>query len=168
MCFICICWRNGKVELKTNCPDFSALFYPRTILPKVRIIQCANNVEVHYQKLTVIWTQVLLRPSVAPCSVQISRSVVSDSLRPHELHHAGPPCPSPTPRVHPNSCALNRWCHPAISSSVVPFSSCPQSLPASGFFPMSQFFAWVVVITFYNSLPGETLNSKFFPSRVSE
>ena len=71
----------------------------------------------------------------------VSRSVMSDSLRPHELQQARPPCPSPTPRVHPNSCPLSRWCHPAISSSVVPFSSCPQFLPASGSFPMSQFFA---------------------------
>ena len=75
-------------------------------------------------------------------SVRFSRSVVSDSLRPHELQHARPPCPSPTPGVHPNSCALSWWCHPAISSSVVPFSSCPQSLPAWGSFPMSQLFAW--------------------------
>ena len=67
-------------------------------------------------------------------SVQFSRSVMSDSLRPHEPQHARPPCPSPTPRVHPNSCALSRWCHPAISPSVVPSSSCPQSLPASGSF----------------------------------
>ena len=67
-------------------------------------------------------------------SVQFSRSVVSDSLRPHESQHARPPCPSPTPRVHPNPCSWSRWCHPAISSSVVPFSSCPQSLPASGSF----------------------------------
>ena len=74
-------------------------------------------------------------------SVQFSRSVVSDSLWPHELQHARPPCPSPTPRVHPNSCPLSRWCHPAISSSVVPFSSCPQFLPASESFPMSQLFA---------------------------
>ena len=75
-------------------------------------------------------------------SVQFSCSVVSDSLRPHELQHARPPCPSPTPRVHPNPCPLSRWCHPAISSSIVPFSSCPQSLPASESFPMSQLFAW--------------------------
>ena len=75
-------------------------------------------------------------------SVQFSRSVVSDSLRPYELQHARPPCPSPTPGVHTNSCPLSRWCHPAISSSVVPFSSCPQSLPASESFPMSQLFAW--------------------------
>ena len=75
-------------------------------------------------------------------SVQFSRSVVSDSLRPHELQHARPPCPSPSPRVHSDSCPSSQWCHPAISSSVVPFSSCPQSLPASESFPMSQLFAW--------------------------
>ena len=73
---------------------------------------------------------------------QFSRSVVSDSLWPHEPQHTRPPCPSPTPGVHPNSCASSRWCHPAISSSVVPFSSCLQSFPASGSFPMSQLFAW--------------------------
>jgi len=75
-------------------------------------------------------------------SFQFSCSVVSDSLRPHEIQHARPPCPSPTPGVHPNSCLSSRWCHPAISSSVVPFSYCPQSLPASESFPMSQLFAW--------------------------
>ena len=75
-------------------------------------------------------------------SVQFSCSVVSDSLRPHELQHARPPCPSPTPGVHPNSHTSSRWCYPAISSSVVPFSSCPQSLPASESFPMSQLFTW--------------------------
>ena len=75
-------------------------------------------------------------------SVQFSRSVVSNSLRPHELQHARSPCPSPTPGVHPNSCPLSRWCQPAISSSVIPFSSCPQSLPASESFPMSQLFSW--------------------------
>ena len=75
-------------------------------------------------------------------SVQFSSSVVSDSLRPHELQHTRPPCPSPTPRVYPNSCPLSPWCHPAISSSIIPFSSCPQSLPASESFPMSQLFAW--------------------------
>ena len=74
-------------------------------------------------------------------SVQFSRSVVSDSMRPHESQHARPPCPSPTLGVYSNSCPSSRWCHPAISSSVVPFSSCPQSLPASGSFPMSQLFA---------------------------
>ena len=71
-------------------------------------------------------------------SFHFSRSVVSDSLWPHELQHAKPPCPSPSPGVHPDSRPSSPWCHPAISSSVVPFSSCPQSLPASESFPMSQ------------------------------
>jgi len=75
-------------------------------------------------------------------SVQFSHSVVSNSLRPHESQHARPPCPSPTPGVHPDSRPSSQWCHPAISSSVVPFSSCPQSLPASESFPVSQLFAW--------------------------
>ena len=71
-------------------------------------------------------------------SVQFSRLVMSNSLQPYELQHTRPPCPSPTP----NPCPLSQWCHPAISSSVVPFSSCPQSFPASGSFPMSQLFTW--------------------------
>ena len=75
-------------------------------------------------------------------SVQFSCSVVSDSLRPHESQHARPPCPTQTPGVHSDSRASSQWCHPAISSSVVPFSSCPQSLPASESFPMSQLFTW--------------------------
>ena len=74
-------------------------------------------------------------------SDQISHSVVSDSLQPNESQHSRPPCPSPTPGVYSNSCPLSRWCHPTISSSVVPFSSPLQSFPASGSFPMSQFFA---------------------------
>ena len=73
-------------------------------------------------------------------TVQFSSSVVSDSLRPHRLQHTRPPCPSPTPRVYSNSCPLSQWCHPIISFSVVPFSSCLQSSPASGSFPMSHFF----------------------------
>ena len=73
-------------------------------------------------------------------SVQFSRSVMSNSLLPHEPQHASPPCPSPTPGVHPNPCPLSQWCHPTISSSVIPFSSCPQFLPASGSFPRSQLF----------------------------
>ena len=76
-------------------------------------------------------------------SVQFSRSVMSDSLWPHELQHARPPCPSPTPRVHPNPCPLSQWCHPTISSPAIPLSSCLQSFPASRSFPMSQFFASV-------------------------
>ena len=89
-----------------------------------------------FQARVLEWSAILL------LSVQLSCSVVSNSLRPHESQHARPPCPSPAPRVHSNSRPSSRWCHPAISSSVVPFSSCPQSLPASESFPMSQLFAW--------------------------
>ena len=77
------------------------------------------------------------KSSLTFSSVEFSHSVMSDSLWPHESQHARPPCPSSAPGVHPNSCASSRWCHPAISSSVIPFSSCPQSLPASESFPMS-------------------------------
>ena len=75
-------------------------------------------------------------------SLHFSHSVMSDSLRPHELQHSRPPCPSQTPGIHPNAYPLSRWCHPAISSSVVPFSSCAQFLPASESFPMTQPFSW--------------------------
>ena len=88
-----------------------------------------------------IQNKVILKHFVNSSSDQISRSVVSDSLRLHESQHTRPPCPSPTAGVHSDSRPSSQWCHPAISSSVVPFSSCPQSLPAS-VFPMSQLFAW--------------------------
>ena len=92
---------------------------------------------------TSIWICPMFGPSSdrSGTSVQLSRSVVSDSLRPHGLQHSRPLCPSPTPRVYSNSCPLSQWCHPTISSSVVPFSSRLQSFPASGSFPMSQLFA---------------------------
>ena len=81
--------------------------------------------------------------TILPLSVQFSSVAQScRTLQPHELQHARPPCPSATPGVHPNPCPSSQWCHPTISSSVVPFSSCPQSLPASESFPMSQLFAW--------------------------
>ena len=83
-----------------------------------------------------------LRIKFRSSSVQFSHSVVSDSLQPHELQQARPPCPSPTPGVHSDSRPSSWWCHSAISSSVVPFSSCPQSLPTSESFPMSQLFTW--------------------------
>ena len=95
----------------------------------------------YYLELCIQMSTSFLSP-LSFSSVQFSRSVVSDSLWPHESQHTRPPCPSPTPRVYPNSCPSSQWCHPAISSSVIPFSSCPQSLPASGSFPMSQFFTW--------------------------
>ena len=95
-------------------------------------------IQSHISKTHGPWEKLLVH---SQSSVQFSCSVVSDSLRPRESQHARPPCPSPTPRVHSNSCPSSQWCHPAISSSVIS-SSCPQSLPASGSFPMSQLFAW--------------------------
>ena len=89
-----------------------------------------------------IWSLVLSKINFYIRPDQISHTVVSDSSRPHESQHARPPCPSPTPVVHSDSCPSSQWCHPAISSSVIPFSSCPQALPASESFPMSQLFAW--------------------------
>ena len=91
---------------------------------------------------TYICRHICICIHVSLSSVQFSHSVVSDSLRPYESQHARPPCPSPAPGVHPNSRPSSWWCHPAISSSVVPFFSYPQSLPASESFPMSQLFAW--------------------------
>ena len=91
-------------------------------------------------KLRIQKTKIMASSPIS--SVQFSCSVVSDSLQPHEPQHARPPCLSPTPRVHSDSCPSSPWCHPAISSSVVPFSSCPQSLPASESFPISQLFTW--------------------------
>ena len=96
-------------------------------------------------------------------SDQISRSVVSDTLRPYESQHARPPCPSPTPGVHPDSRPSSLWCHPAISSSVVPFSSCPQSLPASESFPMSQLMRWPRYWSFSFSI----IPSKEIPGLIS-
>ena len=96
--------------------------------------------------LLIIQQRVVQPPYVGILSsfspVQFSRSVVSDYLWPHVSQHAKPPCPSPTPRVHSDSCPSSQWRHPAITSSVIPFSTCPQSLPASGSFPMSQLFTW--------------------------
>ena len=95
-------------------------------------------------------------------SVQFSHSVVSDSLRLHESQHARPPCPSPTPRVHSDSRPSSQWCHLGISSSVIPFSSCPQSLPASESFPMSQLFAWG------GQSPGVSASAPFLPKNTQD
>ena len=96
-----------------------------------------------FHKNLFIWKQIWIYHKpwfLLVSSVQFSRSVVSESLQPHELQHTRPPCPSPTPGVHPDSCPSSRWCHPAILSSVIPFSSCPRSFPASESFPVSQLF----------------------------
>ena len=94
-------------------------------------------------------------------SVQITCSVMSDYLQPHELQHARPPCPSPTPRAYPNSCPLSPWHHPTISSSVIPFS-CPQSFPASGSFPMSQLF------TSGGQSIGVSASTSVFPMNIQD
>ena len=106
----------------------------------LELIHFSNSLTTSHLKglLKYLWLKVALQFS----SVQFSRSVVSDSLWPHESQHARPPCPSPTPGVHSDSHPSNQWCHPAISSSVVPCSSCLQSFPASESFPMSQLYAW--------------------------
>ena len=95
---------------------------------------------------TFPYTSALMFPHISQFQFQFqfqfSRSVMSNSLPLHESQHTRPPCPSPTTGVYSNSCPSNQWCHPDISSYVIPFSSCPQSLPASGSFPMSQLFAW--------------------------
>ena len=116
---------------------------------KDQIFQQNNNCGIHVYFMSVLYMCTHTFPERNKydrisdfSSVQFSRSVVSDSLRPHKSQHARPPCPSPTPGVHSNSRLSSRWCHPAISSSVVPFSSSPQSLPASESFPMSQLFTW--------------------------
>ena len=106
-------------------------------------IPCLWNIHGLILDDTVLFIlQNLAEISSPLCSVQFSHSIMSHSSRPHEPQHARPPCPSPTPGVYPNSCPSSQWWHQAISSSVVPFSSCPQSFPASGSFPMSQLFTW--------------------------
>ena len=120
----------------------------------VKVVQYCHNVLNSTELYTFKWLTIVscefqfnkkrskkfIRSVFVALSVQFSHSVMSDSLQPHESHHARPPCPSPTPGVHSDSCPSSRWCHPAISSSVVPFSSCLQSFQASGSFPVSQLF----------------------------
>ena len=95
-------------------------------------------------------------------SVQFSRSVMSNCLWPHESQHTRPPCPSSTPGIHSDSCPSSQWCHPAISSWVIPFSSCPQSLQASESFPMSQLFAWGSQCT------GVSASTSFLPKNTQD
>ena len=143
-CFLCSLFAQ-KLPAVCNCvAGSSVLFHGSWIIfwNQVRNIKLLWNWMVIGNSMIL---SLLLFPYyylLTVSSVQFSCSVVSDSMRPHELQYTRPPCPSPTPRVHLNSHPSSWWCHPAISSSVVPFSSCPQSLPASESFPMSQLFAW--------------------------
>ena len=102
---------------------------------KILILRCSAFFTIQLSHLYMTTEKII-------SSVQFIRLVRSDSLQPHEPQHARPPCTSPTPRLHPNPCPLSQWCHQTISYSVIPFSSCPQSFPASGSFQMSQLFAW--------------------------
>ena len=123
---------NGVVEKRSSSSSSSrpggGAAPQSTTLPCLTLLQCRTGRS---------WSRAV------ECiqSVQFSRSIVSDSLWPHGLQRARPPCPSPIPKVHLNPCPLSQWCHPTISSSLIRFSSCPQSFPASGSFPVSQFFA---------------------------
>ena len=112
------------------------------MLVKCFIVDCSEKINfINFIKLCTMYTISGIHwPLIS--SVQFSRSVMSNSLRPDESQHARPPCPSPSPRVHSDSCPSSLWWHPAISSLVAPFSSCPESLPASQSFPMSQLFSW--------------------------
>ena len=116
-----------KMRLSCTLVSLSSLFFVVQPLSHVQLFVTSGTARLLYLPFS---------------SVQFSRSVMSNSLQPHEPQHARPPCPSPTPGVHPNPCPSSRWCHPTISSSVIPFSSCPQSFPASESFPMSQLFTW--------------------------
>ena len=131
-------WRDSAIHIHVS-------FLPQTPfpsrLPELRLflyLKIFESVQVPY---AFYWINSWIICNKA-CSVQLNHSVVSDSLQPHQSQHARPPCLSPTPGVYSNSCPLSQWCHPTMSSSVIPFSSCPQSLPASGSFPMSQLFTW--------------------------
>ena len=127
------------IYLITN--DVEHIFIHLLTIWTYSLVKCLQKTLVHFwgKESSNIHLFLLIYRSY---SVQFSLSVVSDSLQPHESQHTRPPSPSPTPGVHSNSCPLSRWCHPAISSTVIPFSSCPQSLPASESSPMSQLFAW--------------------------
>ena len=116
---------------------------PKSVQMVTAALKLKDNLLLIRKAITNL-DSILKSRNITLLTVQFICSVVSDSLQPHELQHATHPCPSPTPGSCSNSCPSSWWCHPAISSSVVPFSSCPQSLPASGFFPVSQLFAWGV------------------------
>ena len=120
------CWESPTIALAPTC---SKWVYSKWVWA------------LSFQELSFPWPSLSLLKSPASAYGQFSYSVESDSLRPHEPQHTRPPYPSPTPGVYPNPCPLCRWCHATISSSVVPFSSCPQSFPASGSIQMSQLFA---------------------------
>ena len=148
-CVSCVDWESGSLPLappgksrvlhKSRGPNSSAAGHWRDALASP---VCRESVWVSHTYSGSVCDKDQGSNSLALFFLQFSHSVVSDSLPPHGLQHTRLPCPSPTPGACSNSCPLSQWCHPTISSSVVPFSSCLQSFPASGSFPMRQFFAW--------------------------
>ena len=133
--------RPGDYHTKWNESEKDKYHYDTTYIWNLKMMQM-NLFTKQKQILDIENKPMVAKGERRVSSVQFCCSVVSDSLQPYELQHARLPCPSPTPGVHSNSRPLSRWCHPAISSSVVPFSSCPQTLPASESFPISQLFSW--------------------------
>ena len=127
-----------------------------TFLSGLILVECCYMLKIAFSQGTLTHCFFSSSNSFGISSAQLSRSVVSDSLWPHELQHARPPCPSPTPEVHPDTRPSSQWCHPAISSSVIPFSACPQSLPASESFPMNQLFAWGGISALASFLPKKS------------
>ena len=145
MCFI-----NTHIFISTSLSNVICLFSNLMLWNPLALVGHVTHTHTIYNfwnflhsfKISHIFHSLRKRLEIGDTAVQFSSSVMSNSLRPHESQHTRPCCPSSTPGVHPNLCASSQWCHPAISSSVIPFSSCPQSLPASGSFPMSQLFTW--------------------------
>ena len=131
-----------RSEIEERISSFLDLTLPVSCMPIFVLLFATISLKNDLFQFFLVFINFFLKLSliILLSSVQFSRSVVSDSLWPHEPQHARPPCPSPTARVYPNLCPWSRWCHPTISSSVIPFSSCPQSFPASRSFQMSQLF----------------------------
>ena len=138
------CWAGWSTSWNQDCWEISITSDDTTLMAESKeqlkslLMKVKEESEKVGLKLNIQKTNIMASGSTS--SVRFSHSVVSNSLWPHGVQHARPPCPSPTTRVYSNSCPLSQWYHPTISSSVAPFLSCPQSFPASGSFPMSQFF----------------------------
>ena len=158
-----LCWEDTLEKEMATHSSAPAWRIPRTEEPGGLQSMGSQGVR-HNWETKHSSTHVHKNGKVTSVSVQFSRSGVSDSVQPHGPQHARPPCSSPTPGVYPSSCPLSQWCHPTISSSVVPFSSCPQSFPASGSFLVSQLFAWggqIIGVSASTSVPPMNIRDWF-------